>query len=285
MNQATLNNTSKTLQVEGQSEVKVIGQSKVKVIAMSLWGSFVNRTYGAIRNVNLARVYFPGWTVRIYAENSMNGTTVHEPVPQRILQKLKYLGAEVQFIPAEYAKTVNPAIWHYVVADDPDIERFIVRNPEARFSERDSKVVGLWEGSGVGFHCIRDHGNHARHALVNGLWGGTPVETQKVLNMSMQQALGEYFRAVVQRSYRSEQNATEGFLEKVLWPKVRGTILCHDSISCHEWSNAVGFPWRRQAYEYEYIGQSYDAWGRPMREETRDYSPNVHPSSCEGVTE
>ena len=69
---------------------------------MSLWGNEARYTFGALRNAQLVPVFFPGWRLRVYVEKvSSVGKTEHPAVPQRILDKLEELGAEVLYVNAQ----------------------------------------------------------------------------------------------------------------------------------------------------------------------------------------
>ena len=67
-----------------------------KVISMSLWGHEARYTFGCLRNAQLTPVIFPEWTLRVYVERERtDGMSRFTPVPQRILDKLYSLGADV----------------------------------------------------------------------------------------------------------------------------------------------------------------------------------------------
>ena len=61
-----------------------------RVISFSLYGTNEKYIHGALHNVELALVYFPGWVCRFY---------VNSDVPIDALNALKRLGAEVENVP------------------------------------------------------------------------------------------------------------------------------------------------------------------------------------------
>jgi hypothetical protein len=61
-----------------------------RVISFGLYGKNPKYTHGAIRNAELASVYFPGWICRFY---------VTSDVPSDIVSRLKELNAEIEHIP------------------------------------------------------------------------------------------------------------------------------------------------------------------------------------------
>ena len=64
--------------------------SEKRVISFGLYGTLPKYTKGAIRNVELSKIYFPGWVCRFY---------VASDVPKDIISQLKELGAEIEHIP------------------------------------------------------------------------------------------------------------------------------------------------------------------------------------------
>ena len=67
-----------------------------KVISMSLYGNDERYTYGAVHNVQLAKLYYPGWIVRFYIEKpNLEGETLYSTVPIEILNKLETIGAQL----------------------------------------------------------------------------------------------------------------------------------------------------------------------------------------------
>ena len=63
---------------------------------MTLYGDDALYIFGAIRNVLLARLFFPGWIVQFYIEKpAADGKTLHPKVPDVVLNKLRDIGAEL----------------------------------------------------------------------------------------------------------------------------------------------------------------------------------------------
>ena len=54
----------------------------VNVVSMSLWGSDGRYTNGALANAELIKVFFPGWTLRIYTESSLIWIRIFAMVPR-----------------------------------------------------------------------------------------------------------------------------------------------------------------------------------------------------------
>jgi hypothetical protein len=120
-------------------------------ISLGLYGKSPKYLVGALRNVELQAQIFPGWKVRIYHDDS---------VPKEMLDKLLNSGAElvkVDFISGNIAGM----FWRFLVAADPSVDRYIVRDADSRLSMREKAAVNEWIASGKKAHNIRDHPSHA----------------------------------------------------------------------------------------------------------------------------
>ena len=106
------------------------------MIALSLWKDDKNHIYDALRNIQLANLFFPAWVVRIYIPiNAPNNHTL--TLPANFLNKMKFLGAEVQYINLSNINLPAHLISSLVV-DDPNISYFMIRDIRDRLSESDT---------------------------------------------------------------------------------------------------------------------------------------------------
>ena len=62
------------------------------------------------------------------------------------------------------------ALWRFLVACDPQVDCYIVRDVDSPPCGRDRQMADEWLASGRDFHIIRDHPQHATLILA-GLWG------------------------------------------------------------------------------------------------------------------
>jgi hypothetical protein len=85
---------SKLAHQQDEDEIATIhafpASSEKRVISFGLYGTLPKYTRGAIRNAELAKVYFPGWVCRFY---------VTSDVPGAVVANLRELGAEIEHIP------------------------------------------------------------------------------------------------------------------------------------------------------------------------------------------
>ncbi|ELT95567.1 hypothetical protein CAPTEDRAFT_228752 [Capitella teleta] len=223
------------------------------IIAMSLYGSNMRYTMGAIRNAELIRENFPGWKLRIYTESPSENPR-YGLVPQTVISKLRDLSAEIHFmLPGE--GFIPPMMWRFLVADDLWVDRFIIRDSDARLTDRDAAAVHAWVKSEKPFNCIRDHPSHAGYAISGGMWGARPQLLYSILRRSWKDMM---------RGVRTEYLQDMNFLNYVVWPKVQHHAYCSDSVSCDQWPGAHPFPVPRLGYEH--VGQVVNEHdlGRPI---------------------
>ncbi len=222
-------------------------------MAISLHSQAQADFWGAIRYASLIKVHLPEWILRVYISNSSNYR-----IPDLIQAKLRSLGAQIVGVPDISANVLPPNTWSYLVADDPSVDVFIVRNGNQRLGGREATSVNQWVASNTSFHCLRDHVSHEAQAVVDGLWGAKRLRLIQLLGNS---ALHSLIAFVSQSSQTSSATASE-FLTRVIWPKVDTEALCHDSVSCRQWPGAEPFPTGRA--NGEYAGATFDQHERIM---------------------
>jgi hypothetical protein len=95
-----------------------------RVISFGLYGANPKYVAGALRNVELAAVFFPGWVCRFYHDST---------VPRHSLADLRRLGAEtVNMENGGITGGIAGMFWRFLVADDRSVDRFIVRDSDSR---------------------------------------------------------------------------------------------------------------------------------------------------------
>jgi len=211
---------------------------------MGLYGNNTRYTGGAIRNAELVPQYFPGWTLRLY--------TLTSSVPKDILSRLRELGAEI--IPMDNHKMLGGKIggmfWRFLVADDPSVDAFIVRDSDSRMSMRDKQAVDEWLASDKLVHIMRDHLQHGHH-INGGMWGAK----RGAFNFSFAEAIQRW----PNRNIYWEDMA---FLRDVVWRRVQGIQMSHDSFFCKKFPDSKPFPTRR--FYSEHVGSVYSGDDSPM---------------------
>jgi hypothetical protein len=102
-------------------------KNETRVISFALYGKKPKYNLGAIYNVEMAKVYFPGWKCRFYVTNDVLNLTI---------SVLKDLGADIEYIPPGMGK-MSGMFWRFVVADDPTVDRYLIRDVDSRMNARD----------------------------------------------------------------------------------------------------------------------------------------------------
>ena len=174
-------------------------------------------------------------------------------VPEGVIRRLQELGAELRPVNQSVVITVAPMLWRFLVATDPQVSIFIVRDSDSRLTPRDVAVVSDWlKHPDAYFHCIRDHPSHSNYAVSGGLWGGRPEKLATMdgkLRQVFEQDVAKY-----SAGYLQDMN----FLCNVIWPQVQSHAYCHDSFSCDRFPASHAFPVARVGAEH--LGEVYDEY-------------------------
>jgi hypothetical protein len=200
---------------------------------------------GAVRNSELVSVYFPGWVTRFYCDKT---------VPRDILRQLEGNGAELVFV-SEIKGAIAGMFWRFLVADDPTVGLYIVRDTDSRLNARERLAVEEWIQSGKGVHSIRDHPNHER-PLNGGLWGGRHGAVKGMTKL------------VKSFSNKGKYGLDLTFLNEKVWPAVKNDQMSHDAYTCHKFPNSHPFPTKRPA-DYQHVGQVFTPDGPGGKDRAR----------------
>lgn len=180
------------------------------VISFSLFGAAPKYNDGAILNARAAPFLYPGWTCRVYIDDS---------VPAEVAQALVREGAQVMSV-GGLPRARYGTLWRFMVADDPGVDRFILRDADSLLNTRERVAVDAWVTSGRHFHVMRDHFDHAELVLA-GMWGGVRGALPPMIA-----TIGAWFAA--QQRVLGPTSDQE-FLREALWPTIRQSVLVHDS--------------------------------------------------------
>lgn len=239
-------------------------RNATNVISMTLYGNNPDEMFGVMRYAQLMPILLKGWRLRVYVYFNKEKET-YSRLGKLLIKKLDKMGVEVVHIGSEVGAQIPPAMWRLLVADDLSVERFLVRNPDARPTVREMAALEEWLSSGRALHCIRDHPDHAHTPLVPQLIGGMPRK--------LRQIFGKSWRTLM-RGYTSDIK----FLAEVIWPQIQDQCLCHDSVSCTSWSRAKPYPVLRS--ENEYVGQHYDANDEAETVDFRSWNDTYNSPDC-----
>ncbi len=181
------------------------------VIAYSLFGSSPRYGEPLVMNAALVAELFPGWSCRVYLDDS---------VPGHVRTRLRKAGAQLVEIDARTRQAMPGTMWRFLVLDDPQVDRFMLRDADALLSEREAAAVAEWLQSGRWFHHMRDYCSHTE-LLLAGLWAGC---------RGVFPPIAPLMTAFAAR-HRDERRFTDQyFLRELLWPTIRDSVLNHDEL-------------------------------------------------------
>ena len=198
-----------------------------KVVAFSLYGNNSRYNQGAFANVNLIQWVYPGWSMRVYHDNSVDEQLLAKISSRGIVQLINMTGSEL-----------NPMNWRFLPAIDDSVEVFCSRDIDSRLSMREFSAVSQWLDSDANVHMIRDHPGHRGYHMLGGMWcakaGAIP---------DLRGRLDAYHK-------RSHFNADQEFLRDEIWPQVRSSMLQHVSFGCERWDGTLPIPMVRVGLEH-----------------------------------
>jgi hypothetical protein len=160
--------------------------------------------------------------------------------------------------------------WRVLVASDPNIERYVIRDIDSGLSRREKIAVDKWITSGKQFHVMGDYPSYSNYTMSGGMWGSTQeaIPNMKYLLLNKTR----------KHSYLEDMN----FLNSVVWTKVKSSVFQHDSFSYGCYGADNPFPTSRSGFEH--VGSAYI--DKKMRQVDVDVLTNAmtHPSKCVAYT-
>jgi hypothetical protein len=180
------------------------------VVSFSLFGDGELYQRTAIMNARAARFLYLGWTCRFYVDDG---------VPGSVVQALSSEGARVLKVSGMPADPFG-TFWRFLVADDPDVDRYVIRDADTVLNIRESVAVREWLTSDRHFHVMRDHYDQA-DLVVPGMWGGVSGALPPIEPFARQY--------LASRNDLPGHAADQEFLRDRLWPTIRTSVMTHDS--------------------------------------------------------
>lgn len=214
--------------------------------------------FGALRNAQQLRVFFPGWKLKVYTTESIAKSV--ETKFDKLSQKISAFNGEI--IITEDSSHVPLPLLSYLIQDDPSVEAFVIRSPLTRLSDRDATAVKAWLQSTKAIHCIRDHPVFASPVLFHHLWGAKNELLQQILGNSMEKfisgvvkehknACGQSWHSVADSAHLViDAGKCVKIVNENLWEAVLDDVDCHGNASMckhlpklREYEDFVGQPW------------------------------------------
>lgn len=215
----------------------------MKIISFSLWGDKPMYCVGALKNIELARTFYPDWKCRFYVDRS---------VPIEVTEQLTNNGGEVKIVETNLGDFWG-MFWRFFANDDPDTEVMISRDCDSRLNIREKVAVDEWLASDKGFHTMHDHYGHRSVPILGGMWG-----SKKGCIENMSQKIMKW------GNYRSK-GIDQHFLWRDIWPLVRDNSLKHGPQWGSRWGECLPFPEHPPLkFGGTYVGEIFDENNKPI---------------------
>ena len=161
-------------------------------IGISLWKDDKDFLYGALRQIQLANIFFPRWRLRLFIPiNIPNRKNLL--VPENLIMKMKSLGAEISYVDM---KDINIPLnlISLLILEEKEIEYFIIREARQRFSECDLEEFNNFVTSNKSAHYIKSSNNKTQ-LFLSEMWEGNSQKLRTKLNFN--QTSGKQFVQVI----------------------------------------------------------------------------------------
>jgi hypothetical protein len=206
-----------------------------KVISFSLWGDNPTYTVGAIRNVELAKNFYPDFECWIYLHK--------QSVPKEIIQQLNtHFNVKIIYKDGDLTnENCKPRMWRFEAIDDDEVEIMISRDTDTRILMREVIAVNEWINSGKIFHIMRDHPHHDSHILA-GMFGARKIKELT----SWSKLINNYVKC-------NNRMYDQDFLRDYIYPLVINNSIVHATFYKKE-VHAADFP-TKYCSEYKFVGE------------------------------
>jgi len=169
------------------------------IISMSIWGDNPRYIKGAIKQIELAKKWYPGFKIRLYVDD---------------IKKFNKLPKNVELIKAD--TSTYGMFWRFEPLFENDNNLVLVRDTDSRITQREFMAVKEWIDSDKTFHTFRDHEAHFEFPII-----GCAFAMKGKLDSSIHNIMKEY--SLKLQYYCSDQY----FLRDVVYPKVKDSMMIH----------------------------------------------------------
>jgi hypothetical protein len=204
-----------------------------KVISFSLWGNNPIYNIGAIKNAELAKLYYSDFDCWFYVHQ--------ETVPQSTISIIEQIGNSRIIYKNGDINNCKPMTWRFEAIDHEDVEIMMCRDTDTRIWEREVLCVKEWLSSNKIFHIMRDHPHH-QFSILGGMFG-----TKKIPELNNWKY---YIDKIIQTTSKMYD---QDFLRDIIYPLIKDKALIHATF--HKWENeAKNFPIPYNK-EYNFVGE------------------------------
>lgn len=204
------------------------------IVAYSLWGNHPMYWVGALRNIELVSKYFPGWICRFYIDDSSD---------KQLIDTIK--GENVEVILVKSKDSFHGMFWRFWAVEEPDVDIYLSRDCDSRFSDREFTAIQEWLESDKDFHIMRDHPYHTV-PILGGMWG---CRNGILRNVNFSQTIEKW-------NQFHRKGIDQDFLGQVIYPFVKDKSLEHSEFNLRFGQEIRPFPTKR--IDYEFVGDIFD---------------------------
>lgn len=208
---------------------------KFNMIAFSLYGENARYVQPLLVSADIRPQLYPLWSMRIYADNS---------VSEDLANIFRSKGCEVVRVENS---DLPGTFWRFFVADDENIDRFVVRDADSILNIRERVAVDAWIESRRHFHVMRDFYSHSELILA-GLWGGVRGAIPQMRKLIAQ------WRSARRSVVYNQTTVDQIFLRETIWPIVHHSVLVHDSV--FDFGEKSDFPPVGTLPPWKHVGQN-----------------------------
>ena len=173
-------------------------KAKNLAISLGLWKDNVDFVHGALRNIQLANIFFPKWTVRVLIPKNTPKPKVEVSIKENVIQKMKVPGAEIVYIDMKAVK-IPVSLISSLIADDKSVTHFMVRDVRHRLSNCDAYEVSDFLTSAKVIHSVKTNNtyhssNNKNTTILPELWEASRI---KLLSKLGVKTMAQFIQVIV----------------------------------------------------------------------------------------
>jgi len=207
---------------------------------------------GIEENLSSLPVFYPGWVMRLYYDL--------QPGDQ-LLADLCHLACNNNNIdlchvrklpgtPMKDASKVFAMNWRFFPTLDPQVDLYVCRDLDSRFSAREQSAVSEWLDSGQPIHAMRDHPAH-NTPLLGAAWGARL--NQDNFRNKWRRSWDKMLIDPIMYAPRNSTGPDQTILARYIWEWGRHMSVQHDAYTCHAYPNTIGWPTKRQPGDDNFV--------------------------------
>jgi len=203
------------------------------IVSYSLWGDAPMYWVGALKNIDLVNKYFPGWISRFYIDDTCDS---------KLIDSIR--GDNVEVVLVKSKDSFHGMFWRFWAAEE-DVDIFLSRDCDSRFSDREVFAIKDWIESDKDFHIMRDHPYHTV-PILGGMWG---CRNGILRNIRFSEIIEKWNKF-------GRKGIDQDFLGTVIYPFVKNRSLEHSEFNLSFGGEIKPFPTKRN--NYEFVGDVFD---------------------------